>query len=174
MAVREYIQNAADSIDDYYDKTSETSDNCSIIIDVDGKNRNITITDNGNSIPTHLVEERLGSLGFSMKEGTQRRGFRGIGRLGGLAYCDLLRFEARACTKEQVSVVEWDNSKLQSLAENTNEQHTLTETIHKIARISTRLPTEEDSPRFFKVTMVNVHRFHTDVLMNLKALRTTL
>ena len=174
MVLREYIQNAADSIDELCLGSRLRTDDCHIQIDVNGKDRTISVLDNGTGISTQFAEERLGTLGFSSKEGANRRGFRGIGRLGGLAYCDLLRFETRANPKQPISVVEWDNKKLQAIAQDGRGKQTLSNTIRRIARISVRTATKDDLNRFFKVTMVNVHRFHTDVLMNLKALRTYL
>jgi len=171
MVLREYIQNAADAIDELCLERGLSPDDCHIQIHVNGKDRTISVLDNGTGISTQCVEERLGTLGFSSKEGANRRGFRGIGRLGGLAYCDLLRFETRANSRQPISVVEWDNRKLHAIAQNTEGKHPLSETIRRIAKISVRRATKDDLKRFFKVTMVNVHRFHTDVLMNLKALK---
>ena len=131
MVLREYIQNAADSIDELCSRRNFNSDNCFIIVEVNGRDRTISVLDNGTGIPRECVEQRLGNLGFSSKERAYRRGFRGIGRLGGIGYCDLLRFETRSNSREPVSVVEWDSRNLQSIAQDKGKRRTLTNTIRR-------------------------------------------
>ena len=52
----------------------------------------IVITDNGLGIPTAEVEKTLISIGNSKKSSESSRGFRGIGRLAALSYCQRLTF----------------------------------------------------------------------------------
>src|SRR5205823_4780295 len=86
---REFIQNAADAIDEaeleglYNEKEKPRID-----VGLDLENRSIRIRDNGAGIPRRVASKRLTSLGNSKKRGTTARGFRGIGRLAGLAYCN--------------------------------------------------------------------------------------
>ncbi|MCK4998289.1 MAG: ATP-binding protein, partial [Anaerohalosphaera sp.] len=176
MVIREYIQNAADSIDEGESRKLNPicADDANIYITISGQVREITIFDTGAGICNKKAEERLGSLGFSNKEGSNRRGFRGIGRLGGLGYCNLLRFETRSHSKEKVAVVEWNGEKLKELAVDSNKRYSLEETIRKIASIKMRQAESGEPKHFFKVTMVGVNRFHTDVLMNIKKTRTYL
>ena len=166
MVLREYIQNAADSIDEASENGihASNSDESCIGIMVSGKNREIIVLDNGTGVSNTQAEVRIGSMGFSKKDNSRQRGFRGIGRLGGLAYCDKLVFETRSHQQERIAVVEWDNQKLQSIA----GSYCLKDTIQKIATIKFRSPNPSDLDHFFKVTMVNVHRFHGDELMNIK------
>jgi molecular chaperone HtpG len=176
MVIREYVQNAADSIDEGMSKKRNpiSLDDACIQIDISGQNREITVFDTGAGISNQQVEERLGSLGFSNKEGSNRRGFRGIGRLGGLGYCNLLRFETRSNSREKVAIVEWDGKKLKQLASNDNERIELKKAIHRIASIRMRTAEVDEPGRFFKVTMVGVNRFHADALMSIKKVKTYL
>lgn len=169
MVLREYIQNAADSIDSAI-AINKDPDEFSIHISLDGKNRQITVFDNGTGISNSEVESRLGSIGNSIKEGTNQRGFRGIGRLGGLGYCDLLRFETRSKKSEQVAVVEWNSTKFNELSES-NTKINLSNTIKRIATIRFRDASKDESSHFFKVTLVNIHRFYSDLLMNIKEVK---
>src|SRR5207237_4811334 len=50
----------------------------------------------------------LVSLGASRKLPTQHAGFRGIGRLAGIAYSTTLRFTTKAKGEDQGSVIEYD------------------------------------------------------------------
>ena len=81
MAMREYIQNAADSIDTAITSGVVKQTEAKIQVNIDGAARTITILDNGAGIPNSQVDRRLGSLGCSLKDGLSQRGFRGIGRI---------------------------------------------------------------------------------------------
>lgn len=172
MVYREFIQNAADSIDVAQEKGLIGANEGRIDILIDGEKRLIRIEDNGTGIPGDQVEERLGSLGNSVKEGSLQRGFRGIGRLGGLAHCDLLRFETRSSEKSEVAVVEWDGRALkETMTQGGPRRETLPEVVRRIAKVSFREALKSDPAHFFRVTMHNVHRFHADLLMNVEAVR---
>lgn len=91
---REYIQNAADQIDEAVEIgiLKEKSEG-KIDVIIDAKNRRITISDNATGVSKKDVLRFLGDVANSQKDTTKRKGFRGIGRLGGLGYCDTLIFE---------------------------------------------------------------------------------
>lgn len=169
MVLREYIQNSADSIDNML-VSNGNAGQYRIDVTINGKDREIVIFDNGSGLSNHEAEERLGSIGNSIKEGSGQRGFRGIGRLGGLGYCDILRFETRRSKNERVAIVEWNSSKFDELSQS-NTRLSLKDTIEKIATIRFRDADKEENPHFFKVTLTNVHRFHSDVLMNIRAVK---
>lgn len=171
MIYREYIQNSVDSIDIAVRDGMIRLDEAGISILISGQNRTVCIEDNGVGLPEFMAGKVLLYLGCSPKVGTEQRGFRGIGRLGGLAYCDLLRFETRSSSKEKVSVVEWDRSRLNHLARRGNRKTSLVNLIRNITRTFTRRATENDSQHFFRVQMENVHKFHSDRLMNIKMIR---
>lgn len=174
MVLREYIQNAADSIDEALvtKRYHLNSEDAYIKVDIDKDARTITVTDNGTGVPSTEAEHRLGSLGSSLKNDKNQRGFRGIGRLGGLGYCNSLLFETRSSSKGPVTVVEWNGKKLHSLSHEQGARCDLKQTIRKIASIGVRPSTSAEAPGpFFRVTMRNVHRFHSDVLMDIRKLR---
>ena len=175
MIYREFVQNAADSIDIAQDRGLLAAGEGQIEISVDGEKRIIYVEDNGTGIPANEVEERLGSLGNSAKEGSVQRGFRGIGRLGGLAHCDLLQFETRSSEKEDVAVVEWDGRALRdTMAHGITKKESLTEVVRRIAKVSFRSAQKGDPAHFFRATMFNVNRFHADLLMHVEAVRSYL
>jgi len=168
MIYREYIQNAVDSIDIASEKGMMSIENGNIMICLNGEKREITIEDNGAGLSSESAPRVLSSLGMSPKEGQQFRGFRGIGRLGGLAYCDELIFETRAKSAEQVTQVRWDRRAFDNLTTD-KEKLSLESAIDKISDVKFIRPTENDPPHFFRVSLKGVRKFHNDLLMNVKA-----
>ena len=83
---REYIQNAVDSLDTALATGIMQAEDFRIEIIVDSAGQEITIRDNGTGIKKDLVRKTLLDIGNSTKLHTTNRGFRGIGRLGGLSY----------------------------------------------------------------------------------------
>lgn len=169
MIYREYIQNSVDSIDLALKDGLVTQESAQITITLNGQNRSIVIEDNGQGLNNEIAHGILTNLGCSPKEGTAQRGFRGIGRLGGLAYCDELIFETRSIGDELISVVRWNRKEFDAIATDTQRQITLSEMIQAVATLEYDDVTEETPDHFFRVTLRNVHRFHSDMLMNLKS-----
>lgn len=93
---REYIQNSSDSIDKAIEAGILQSAEAEIHISIDAKERSIIIRDNGLGIPLDIARIKLMNVGASDKDGITERGFRGIGRLGGLAYAEKVQFVTSA------------------------------------------------------------------------------
>src|SRR4051794_12239074 len=105
---REYIQNSADAIDEACRiglLGQQTPGDVEIEIDLE--KRSVIVRDNGTGIPTGEFETRMTSFGSSAKRGSNARGFRGVGRLSGLAYCQELVFRSRAAGDALVSELRW-------------------------------------------------------------------
>lgn len=167
MVFREYVQNSVDSIDIGIEHGDLKLDEALIQITLSGQDRTLTVLDNGLGLSNESAHTILRSLGCSPKEGTSQRGFRGIGRLGGLAYCDKLIFETRSKKSEKIAVISWDRLALDSMASDSSRLVGLLDTIEKVSSTSYREATDSDPDHFFKVTLQKVQRFHSDVLMNL-------
>jgi hypothetical protein len=88
---REYVQNAADAINQR-SRHMRTKSAGRIQIRIDPNERQIVLRDNGTGIHVSDFTARLISLGASTQRGTAARGFRGVGRLAGLGYCQELIF----------------------------------------------------------------------------------
>ena len=99
IVYREYIQNAVDSFDNAVAQNLMSLDDCRIEIIVDAERQEISVKDNGTGIKKELAVKTLLDIGNSSKTHTTNRGFRGIGRLGGLSYCKKLSF----CTTSSTS-----------------------------------------------------------------------
>lgn len=169
MIYREYIQNSVDSIDMAIESGLISSELAKISITLNGQERSIVIEDNGQGLNNDTAHGILTNLGCSPKEGTNQRGFRGIGRLGGLAYCDELVFETRSMGDEFVSVIRWNRKEFDAIATDFHKNITLSEMIQAVASLKYEEPAENTPPHFFRVTLHNVHRFHSDMLMSIKS-----
>nr|VFK10630.1 MAG: Histidine kinase-, DNA gyrase B-, and HSP90-like ATPase [Candidatus Kentron sp. LPFa]VFK26719.1 MAG: Histidine kinase-, DNA gyrase B-, and HSP90-like ATPase [Candidatus Kentron sp. LPFa] len=94
--LREYIQNAFDAI-----RTAERQNIIQtgagrIRVSISQKDRTLTIRDNGTGVAAADTAARLVNIGMSAKSLEIDAGFRGIGRLAGIAYCDELTFRTQA------------------------------------------------------------------------------
>ncbi len=170
MIIREYIQNAADSIDEAVEQNIMKFGSGQIDIEVDGSERCITILDNGIGVPSSASKQVLGSVAVSTKNGDHCRGFRGIGRLGGVGYCDQVVFESRTVNSMHVDTAVWDAKYLRG--KTGSENHTdLLMVIRRAVSFKRRKATKSDLSHFFRVKLYNVHRFHRDALMSVRAIR---
>lgn len=92
---REYIQNSCDAIDSAVKAGILCEVEGRIDINLDNENRKITIIDNGTGIKSSDFRRVMGNIADSDKRQGEDRGFRGIGRLCGLAYCETVVFTAK-------------------------------------------------------------------------------
>ncbi len=90
---REYIQNAIDSIDDAVEKGLLSHNEGQVIVEIDQPGRCIQIEDNGMGVSQATALETLLDIGNSNKSLSARRGFRGIGRLSGIACSGKITFQ---------------------------------------------------------------------------------
>lgn len=171
MAYREYVQNAADALDDALRLGVLKPCEGLIEVTLNASSRSVTIEDNGTGISAESAEVAMGSIGLSSKQRGTHRGFRGIGRLGGLAYCERVRFETRSNPDEPVCVVEWDAARMSSLCNSPRELGNLAASLGSLATIGFREPRARDGRSFFRVHLSGVEQFHSDVLMNPSAVR---
>lgn len=163
---REYIQNATDSIEE---ATSlgllRSSSEGRIELTIDPLSRVVKVRDNGTGIQEKEFVKRLVALGASRKRGHKARGFRGVGRLAGLGYCQELVFRSRAEGDRHVSELRWDCRKLKSILRDATFSEQLGEVIGDVVRV--RKTVDNAYPgRFFEVELVGVIRHGADRLMN--------
>lgn len=162
---REYVQNAADAIDVARTKGLESDEGFGVEITLDRATRTILLRDNGTSIPADEFVSRLTTIGASQKRGKALRGFRGVGRLSGLGYCQELFFRGRAEGDAKVTELRWDGRKLRDLLRDPNFTGDLGSLIRNAVEIR-KLPAEGQPPRFFEVEMCKVARLRGDLLLN--------
>lgn len=112
VVFREYIQNAADSIDEAVADGIISQENSKIEVIISPNERRITIKDNGTGIGRGEAERTLISVGNSKKSQSASRGFRGIGRLAALSYCGKLIFETSFIGEKNSTRITIDAKKL--------------------------------------------------------------
>ena len=152
---REYIQNAADQIDVAVEENIlQNRDRGLIDINIDSAKETIIITDNATGIMRDRVWRFLSDIANSEKDLNKRKGFRGIGRLGGLGYCDKLIFETSSKGENTRSILTLDAKYLREILQNIRDNR---DAAGVISAITTVLQTEEkEDSHFFKVILENV------------------
>jgi hypothetical protein len=163
---REYIQNAADAIDHAREQgLLQQSAHGRVDIAIDAPSRSIRIRDNGTGIPWRHFAERLSNLGASTKRGTPARGFRGVGRLAGLGYCQELIFRSRTAAEALVSELRWDCRGLKAALRSPNQGQYLVPLVQEV--VAVRRTTSQGYPeRFFEVELKGVIRHRDDRLLS--------
>jgi len=166
---REYVQNAADAIDEARKLGLLAEDELGRVdVDLDPTTRSVSIRDNGGGIAWPDFVRRLTTLGASTKRGAQARGFRGVGRLAGLGYAQELVFRSRAAGETMVSEMRWDCRKLRVLLRMPEESDLPT----LIAQVVTYGQVEAAGwpDRFFQAEMRGIVRLKADRLMDRTAI----
>lgn len=159
---REYIQNAADQIDFAIAQDLFPGEKLLIDITIDRATRSIKISDNATGIAHEEVSKKLGDVADSDKEVGVDKGFRGIGRLGGLAYCDTLKFITSKKGENVKTMMTWDAKKLHLLIQDNNTKNSAEEIIDKVITYETEsCPADE---HFFTVEMLGVNKANSELL----------
>ena len=158
---REYIQNATDAIDDAVKAGILQEGDGQIEIAIDKNARRITIEDNGIGISAARDFVRIMSnIGNSDKTLKSDRGFRGIGRLGGLAYCKTLIFSTKVAGEKKISTLTINAEKLRETFFSPNKY--LAEQVLSANMIFDTLDSTDLNEHFFRVELIDVT--HVDLL----------
>ena len=159
---REYIQNAADAV-----AGNGVPDRARIDIAIDVAGRRIRIRDNGPGLCPEKALERLLPIGLSHKRLGTDRGFRGIGRLAGLAFGKEVSFTTRACENKQVTRITWHSDRLPEV---TTTKADLNQAIFSCVDVET-LPGGDYPEHFFDVEVEDVALHSAGLLLNREAVR---
>lgn len=165
VVYREYIQNACDQIDKAYVNGILRSGEGRIDIWLDPENRTVSIEDNATGICAADFERTLADIANSDKKLGENKGFRGIGRLCGLAYCKELVFTSTAVGENIISVMRCDALKMRELISVSEQggKYTASEVLSSIYNFD-RKKTEDRNSHWFKVQMIGVNDENTDLL----------
>lgn len=164
---REYIQNACDQIDIAVREGLIKYEEALVDIYIDEKKRYISIKDNATGVKSSVFKEDLGDIANSNKEIGKNKGFRGIGRLCGLAYCKTLKFSTSYSGETKKSIMICDAQEMRKMLYD-NKKYTLEEVWSKI--VSFESEEEEISKHYFEVEMFDINKENTD-LLDSKAIR---
>jgi hypothetical protein len=162
---REYIQNAADSIDASHALRGHAN-SWEVNINIDTSSRTVTITDNGAGIPEHEFGARLAAFGGSQKRGKSARGFRGVGRLAGIGYCQELIFRSRAAGEDRISELRWDCKKLKTILRSPDIKDDLRAAVAQVVTERRLRSTSGPAGSFFQVELKGIVRHRNDHLLS--------
>lgn len=159
---REYVQNSADAIDKAIRQGLLTLEAANIYINIDVENRSIFIEDNATGIAKNDVKLFLGNIADSMKDKDINKGFRGIGRLGGLAYCKKLIFETSSVDENIKTIMTFDAALLQKILDDNTDKSDAAAVMNKIVNIS--FQAESADEHYFKVSLIDIKTSNSDLL----------
>ncbi len=106
---REYIQNAADAIE-----AQGRMHGGRVEVFTDPAKLRLRIRDNGPGLSRQAAIRALLPVGRSDKRRGSDRGFRGIGRLSGLAFAESVTFLTRSRSVSPVTCITWDGNALRT------------------------------------------------------------
>ena len=164
---REYIQNACDSIDEAEKKGILAPGQGAVEIYTNDSDRTITIHDNGMGISEQFFRRTLGNIANSDKTLGESKGFRGIGRLCGLAYCETLVFSSKAQGESTISYMIC-NARLmrQMINQNQSQQNvklSAAEVLDQIISYDVKESKDLDG-HWFEVELINVNAENHELL----------
>lgn len=169
---REYVQNAADSVDMARVGGilgAHDVGRVDITLELAAASRSVKIRDNGIGVSNGDFAKRLMAIGSSSKRGTSARGFRGVGRLAGLGYCQELVFRSRSVDDRVVQELRWDCRILKKLL----SDHTYRGNLHDLVLETTKiieLDPDGWPEHFYEVELVKPIRIKNDLLLNRDAI----
>ena len=159
---REYIQNAADAIE-----ASPWPDSGQVEITINTGKRNVRIRDNGPGLTQAQAERNLIPIAQSQKRRGVDRGFRGIGRLAGLAFADKITFRTRARGMQPLTEITWDGTSLRASAVGCTDPEQI---IRSCVVVSNKDGTGWPN-HFFEVEVEHVARHAAGRILNRDAVR---
>jgi len=152
-AIREYVQNSFDSLQQAVHEKLIKSADVRVEVTLAQDRNSLTIRDNGTGLGVENAVEVLAAVGASNKDYRRNAGFRGIGRLAGIVFCDRLIFTTKAAGQKQQTVVLFKAKELRDkLAPESNNPEDAAETLQSCVEASVEDVTNADS-HFFEVRM---------------------
>lgn len=121
----------------------------------------IIVFDNGPGIPAAQAWSTLTSIGASKKERKIDAGFRGIGRLAGMAYCKRLIFRTRFPGEATISTVSFDcQSLMAGMSPDGGGDTELSALLSTAITRGSSPAAAADEPHFFEVTLEGLEDTH--------------
>ena len=159
-SLREYVQNAYDSIREARRSNILTREDGQIRIFVNKEDRSVRIRDNGAGLSPEDAAVYLVDLGNSGKARTdqnekQNAGFRGIGRMAGITYCRKLVFETSNGNGKKCTVV-FDAKSINELTSKGREPTTIVEAIRRNTDILEE--EEKDGLHYLEVRLEGIRK----------------
>lgn len=158
---REYVQNACDQIDKAVELGIIDREQAEVFISIKEDERFISVEDNATGVKEADFVAQLGDIANSDKKIGVDKGFRGIGRLCGLAYCKTLVFSTSYRGETKGSKMIFDAKKMREML-SSPVKYTVDDILNAI--VSTEKFPEEQEKHYFKVEMIDINHENTDLL----------
>ena len=157
--LREYVQNSFDAIR-AAQRARYLTDRGKVTVTI--ASDTITIHDNGLGVSAAQAWTTLTSIGASKKDRQRDAGFRGIGRLAGMAYCDTLIFRTTFPGETTETTVQFDCAKLlQAMSPDDGGDVELAKLLDSAITFQQREDAADASDHFFEVTLNGLARAPT-------------
>jgi len=158
---REYIQNAVDVL------CRQKGVEGKVDIVIDPRQKKVSICDNGPGLTHQECIENLVPISNSKKCLGRDRGFRGIGRLSGLAFAESVTFSTRANAVDPITRVVWSRT---GLVDQTDSIQAPEQGFQRWVSVET-LDGVDYPEHFFKVEIDGINRHSAGALLNFEAVR---
>jgi molecular chaperone HtpG len=113
---REYVQNSVDAYKTALSKNFKPIDDFVVNIDIDKDKRLITVFDNGYGIPGEIFQSKMTDIGVDTKSAlSDQIGFRGIGRLSAIPFCEKLVFKNKPEGNKNIYVFTWNGKEFNDM-----------------------------------------------------------
>ncbi|MBD5101419.1 MAG: ATP-binding protein [Subdoligranulum sp.] len=159
---REYVQNAADSIDKAIQQGLLRPDEALIEIAIDADKRYVSIRDNGTGISCDDFFRKMSRIADSEKDRAEDKGFRGIGRLGGISSCKTLKFSCTMRGEQTVSVCVWDAQQVRNILVDEKQNPSAGELVDMVTTYSQDVGDADD--HFFLVELIDIEQSSAELL----------
>lgn len=110
VVFREYVQNSVDSLE----RTGYDEKESGLCCKIWNSNSDLYFLDNGAGIPKDIFHDKMKSIALSQKERSRDIGYKGIGRLSGISYCEklifvnILSYEKKAYQRYTIDTFEYE------------------------------------------------------------------
>jgi molecular chaperone HtpG len=156
-AIREYVQNSFDSLRQAVHEGLVLEKDVKVEVTMDEEKNWLNIRDNGTGLSTANAVDVLASVGASNKDYRRNAGFRGIGRLAGIVFCDRLIFSTKAAGEKQKTVVTFLAKELrEKLTPESTETDDAAKTLASCVEASIH-DVEDEMDHFFEVKLSGFH-----------------
>ncbi len=159
---REYLQNAADSI-----ASSSAPSDGRVEIKFNLEEQSVTILDNGPGLSHAQAKRVLVPISRSRKCRQHDRGFRGIGRLSGLAFGNSVTFLTRRNGERQATQIIWNG---EALRNGIDKRLPVEKIILQCVTIE-KIDVDSHPANFFEVQVKGITRYAASSILNRDAVR---
>ena len=159
---REYIQNSADSIDKAIQQGLLGPGEARVEIEIDADKRYVSVRDNGTGIAHDDFVRTMSSIADSTKDRAEDKGFRGIGRLGGISSCKTLKFSCSVRGEETVSTCVWDAKLVRDILVDAQRNPSASELVDMATSYSQDVCDADD--HFFLVELIGIENSSAELL----------